>query len=61
MQKAHKKKKNDVYNKTLGLYNELLRMYFNVYNNFPCSKILNLDLKHDPENPFIKYYNYDDC
>ena len=57
-QKEKKKKKN-VYDAASESYNELLETYFDEYNELSDAKRKNIELKYDPNNLFLKTYNYD--
>ena len=41
------------------LYNELLEIYFDKYNELNDAKINKMDTKYDSNNLFHKTYNYD--
>ena len=43
-----------------NLYNTLLPIYFNDYNNIEDVKKEMMDKKYDPSNLFLKGYKYDE-
>ena len=51
-QKKKKIEKKIVYNNTEKLYNTLLTIYFNQYNNIADKE--HMDKKYDPENLFLQ-------
>ena len=51
-------KKKIVYNNSINLYNTLLTIYFNQYNNIANKEKEDMDKKYDPSNLLIKDYRF---
>ena len=59
-QKENSKKKiTNVYDTASELYNDFLGIYFDEYNKLPDATENKMEPKYDPDNLFLKTYNYD--
>ena len=54
-----KRKKTNVYDKALELYNDSLGIYFDEFNYLTVAKRKQIQHEYDPTNLFLKPYNYD--
>ena len=51
-------KERNVYDAASKLDNEVLETYFDKYNELSDAKERNIEVKYDPNNLFLKSYNY---
>ena len=59
--KHTKTRKVDVYNKASEVYNELLEIYFDKYNDFSGAKRKKMDPKCHPAHLILDAYDYTEC